>query len=262
MKTSISRLKEKRIFLSLKGEKTYNGELEISYNGSDSKNGYDHGDLPKPLSPSTSIALDIKVPWSKQPYLTDRRGPLGEGQSWNFTTRSSTDGELLILSLKLAPINSPKLKLLLLNNTSGKIVQVPAQREYSHRFASSLNKVDEFELLIGTEDYINKKLEAFLSVVRHTLLQQNYPNPFSNTTTIRYQVSDVTQAGLQRIELKIYDLKGQLVKTLIHKKQPQGRYILSWEGRSDQQIKLPVGTYIFQLLVENHRMERKLVLIR
>jgi aminopeptidase N len=56
-------------------------------------------------------------------------------------------------------------------------------------------------------------------------LQQNFPNPFNPTTTIRYELSSTT-----RVALAIYDILGRKVKTLIDKEQPAGYYSLQWDA--------------------------------
>lgn len=92
-------------------------------------------------------------------------------------------------------------------------------------------------------------------------LRQNWPNPFTQVTDIRYEVRDS-----RYITLKIYDVTGSLVKTLVDKKQRPGEYTVSWDGKDDASVGLPSGVYFYQLEVRSQELEvtntKKLVLVR
>ncbi|MFQ6114292.1 MAG: FG-GAP-like repeat-containing protein, partial [bacterium] len=72
-------------------------------------------------------------------------------------------------------------------------------------------------------------------------LQQNYPNPFNASTRIFYQLP---KAGI--VHLSVYNLKGQLVKTLVHEQKAAGSYTVVWEA-SD----FSSGFYIYRLEVKD-----------
>lgn len=78
------------------------------------------------------------------------------------------------------------------------------------------------------------------------ILEQNYPNPFNSETTIGYQLSP---AGAGEVELSIYNLRGQKVRTLVRARQPAGRYQAKWDGRDDAGREAASGVYICQLRV-------------
>ena len=60
-------------------------------------------------------------------------------------------------------------------------------------------------------------------------LFQNYPNPFISSTSIRYSIA---KSG--RVELKIYNVAGQLVKTLVNGEQKAGTYKIEWDGKDEE----------------------------
>ncbi len=88
-------------------------------------------------------------------------------------------------------------------------------------------------------------------------LQQNYPNPFNNATRISYSVG---QAGM--VQISIYNILGQRVKTLLHKKQQPGRYQLNWRGLNRNGKALSSGLYFLILKTQGKQLSRKLILLK
>ena len=83
-------------------------------------------------------------------------------------------------------------------------------------------------------------------------LHQNYPNPFNPETNITY---DLSQPG--RVRLRIYDVQGRLVQTLIDGAQPAGQHTLRFDASH-----LPSGTYLYRLETAGQVQTRKMALIR
>ena len=83
-------------------------------------------------------------------------------------------------------------------------------------------------------------------------VSQNYPNPFNPSTTIRYTLSKNVQ-----VSIKIYDLLGQEITTLIDKIMPAGIHSVSWNGQ-----KFPSGMYFYKMTVGNHSEIKKMMLLR
>lgn len=91
------------------------------------------------------------------------------------------------------------------------------------------------------------------------ILEQNYPNPFNSETTIAYQLSP---AGAGEVEVSIYNLRGQKVRTLARAPQPAGRYEVKWDGRDDAGQEAASGVYICRLRVSPFVQNRKMLLLR
>ncbi len=90
------------------------------------------------------------------------------------------------------------------------------------------------------------------------LLHANYPNPFNPSTTISYTIS---KPGLT--SLSIYNLKGQLVKTLLPETmQGSGRYNLSWDGTDTSGMPSASGVYIYRLRHEGRDRSGRMVLMK
>lgn len=88
-------------------------------------------------------------------------------------------------------------------------------------------------------------------------LHQNYPNPFNPTTTITF---DMPAAG--RAVLRIYNVKGQLVDTLLDGFVQAGDVRISWDGKDRQGRPVASGIYFYNLQAGGKSASRKMVLIR
>ncbi len=73
-------------------------------------------------------------------------------------------------------------------------------------------------------------------------LSQNYPNPLGELTIINYQLPKPV-----RITLRIYDLSGRVVRTLVDEKQEPGYYSVTWDLRGATGERLPDGVYLYRL---------------
>jgi arabinogalactan endo-1,4-beta-galactosidase len=88
-------------------------------------------------------------------------------------------------------------------------------------------------------------------------LYQNYPNPFNSTTTINYEIQNHSY-----VVLKIYDLLGQMVGTLVNEYQSAGRYSVAWNGSEEDGQSLSSGLYIYSLQINDTRQWKKMLLLR
>ncbi|MBI4548545.1 MAG: T9SS type A sorting domain-containing protein [Ignavibacteriae bacterium] len=86
----------------------------------------------------------------------------------------------------------------------------------------------------------------------HFALEQNYPNPFNPSTIIRYQLP-VTGY----VTLKVYNVLGQEVATLVNEVKQPGRYSVEWNGSGH-----PSGVYLYRLHVRKFSETKKLLLVK
>jgi len=95
-------------------------------------------------------------------------------------------------------------------------------------------------------------------------LSQNLPNPFLGVTTIRFDVPELVNAagGAKRVELKIYNVLGQLVRTLVDAELPPGSYTANWNGRHLNGRPAAAGVYFYNLNAGGTRITKKMALIQ
>jgi hypothetical protein len=91
-----------------------------------------------------------------------------------------------------------------------------------------------------------------------TILQQNYPNPFNPQTAISYSLAKAAD----NVSLKVYNTKGQLIKTLVNKPQSAGKYQKIWEGADQSGNPAASGVYLYKLSVDKNSYTRKMLLIK
>jgi photosystem II stability/assembly factor-like uncharacterized protein len=92
------------------------------------------------------------------------------------------------------------------------------------------------------------------------MLFQNYPNPFNPTTNIKFNVAQHTPYPLSRgetVTLKVYDIMGREIQTLVDKRLQPGTYETSFDGSS-----LTSGVYFYKLIADGFSETKKMVLIK
>lgn len=107
------------------------------------------------------------------------------------------------------------------------------------------------ELLVGVEDEIAGVIPSDYR------LHQNYPNPFNPTTTIKYDLPEES-----RVVLKVFNLLGQEVRTLVNEKQSAGFKTEVWDGKNNSGNKVGSGIYIYKLNAGTKNHSRKMVLLK
>ena len=88
-------------------------------------------------------------------------------------------------------------------------------------------------------------------------LKGNYPNPFNPRTTIAFSLPDRS-----RITLRVYDLRGALVATLVDREMPAGGHTAVWDGRDARGAGMASGVYLARIESRHGVLTRKLALVR
>ena len=83
-------------------------------------------------------------------------------------------------------------------------------------------------------------------------LKQNYPNPFNPSTSIRYSI-----AKMSFVNLSVYNVLGEKIKTLVNKEQPAGDYNVDFNASN-----LSSGIYFYKLTVDNFSSIRKMIILK
>jgi hypothetical protein len=104
----------------------------------------------------------------------------------------------------------------------------------------------------GTLGNITTGVEENPINIRNIRLEQNYPNPFKQTTIIRYEITNS-----QMVTLKVYDLFGKEIKILVNEEQPAGIYEADFDGS-----KIASGTYVIELKAGLFRETKKMILLK
>ena len=91
------------------------------------------------------------------------------------------------------------------------------------------------------------------------VLENNYPNPFNPSTTIRYSIPSVEtlHATSQHVTLKIYDVLGREVATLVNKEQKAGNYSVTFNANN-----LTSGVYYYSIMTDSKRITKPMILLK
>ncbi len=124
---------------------------------------------------------------------------------------------------------------------------VGIETDYDGQFRNTLTPdigADEIDGVMGVEDETTLPTEF--------ALEQNYPNPFNPSTKIKYSIPQESN-----VVIKVFDVLGNEIKTLVNEEKPVGTYELTWNAAN-----LPSGVYFYQLRVGNFVQSRKMILLK
>ncbi len=113
--------------------------------------------------------------------------------------------------------------------------------------------IDDIKIIASTGAYINNDIPVYSSE-----LIGNYPNPFNPTTTISFSVTQNSDF----VNLSIYNLKGQKVKTLVNAKLASDFYTYVWDGTNDSGRSVTSGIYFYKMRNADYSKTRKMILLK
>ena len=119
---------------------------------------------------------------------------------------------------------------------------------------------------LGVEDSVIEDIRKLLleavgkpSLPKAFSLGQNYPNPFNPATTINYAVPEGKSV---QVTLKVYDLRGRLVNTLVDDRREAGNYNVFWSGADKTGRQVSSGVYFYRIKAGEFTQTRKMVLLK
>jgi hypothetical protein len=113
----------------------------------------------------------------------------------------------------------------------------------------------------GRDDIITAAITTEIPAFRNAVLNQNYPNPFTDITFIDYQLFDDAQ-----VRLTVYNMVGQQVITLVNSRQPAGLYQVEWNAEDQSGGRVTSGIYYYRIeIVSSQQSEvitKKMLLMK
>jgi hypothetical protein len=118
---------------------------------------------------------------------------------------------------------------------------------------------DRSDFLYDTILFLNNFPDAPTPVgsSKSNSLSQNYPNPFNPQTTIAFAIKDRSH-----VTLRVYNVAGQLVRTLANESFDSGPHQKVWDGRNDAGQPVSSGVYFYKLVSNNFSQTKKMVLLK
>ena len=99
--------------------------------------------------------------------------------------------------------------------------------------------------------------KSAITIPTEYALGQNYPNPFNPATNIQFQLPENSWTVL-----KIYDLLGREIRTLINQEISTGSHVVSWDGTNDDGKVAPTGVYVYRLTTSHFVSTKKMIIVR
>jgi hypothetical protein len=103
----------------------------------------------------------------------------------------------------------------------------------------------------------SEKDEQTIQNPTSNLSLDNFPNPFNPHTTIRYELKSAAQ-----VTLRIYDLQGQLIRSLVNDYQAAGSHNIHWDGLNENGIAVPSGVYFIRMSADKENISRRIILTK
>ena len=88
-------------------------------------------------------------------------------------------------------------------------------------------------------------------------LDQNYPNPFNPETVIKFSLREDSW-----VTLRIYNVLGQVVITLVDEQKPAGEHTVTWNGKNSQSLDVASGVYFYRIKAGDYESVRRMTLLR
>ncbi len=125
----------------------------------------------------------------------------------------------------------------------------------------SVNGRDGFIFLFLIRAYVSSPgtdIEGPIEILPSTYsIEQNYPNPFNPETIISYSLPKQS-----RVQIKIYDITGKEIRTLIDEERTAGKYNILWDSRNDSGERVSSGIYIYKIIANDFVKSKKMVLTK
>lgn len=233
-----------KISAECRGAKDDDNEIVISQSAK-----VDYDELDKPEPPVIGEFVSVYFPrsdWGKilDKFCVDARPNPADGADWEFEVLSNIEDKI---DLKFDGLeNIPyETEVVLIDKLIKSTQYLRQSDKYSFTNLSKSNS-RKMNLLVGSHSYIKNKLTEIGAISSDFELSQNFPNPFNPTTIIRYGLPDASH-----VTIKIYDLLGQEIKTLIDEAQDNGYRSVEWNGENSLGGAVASGLYFYRIEATN-----------
>ena len=211
----------------------------------------DNFSLPVEVSNTRGVtALQIEIDVNSALYSVNDVSLADEFSDYNFSYAFNEDTEKLIIAIAGTKPMEVEGNLLTLNLiANAKISGIIDDEITVAKFIAN-----ETDL---TKSVFSESIK-FVGNPTEYSLHQNYPNPFNPSTIISYEIPD---DGVD-VKLVVYNIKGEVVKTLINTSQNAGRYNVTWNATNSYGGKVTTGVYIYRITAGKFSATKKLMVLK
>ncbi len=123
------------------------------------------------------------------------------------------------------------------------------------KFVNEQNLTEEYKFEFIAASAIISVDDKNISNLKYQL-SQNYPNPFNPATNIEYTIPSNVHGEMSNVTLKIYDILGREIITLVNREQSSGNYRVKFDAGK----RIPSGVYFYELKTNNFHQVKKMIL--
>ena len=124
-------------------------------------------------------------------------------------------------------------------------------------WALSYDYVGGNQLLINSIKNNYLTIDNKLNPEDYSIDIKNYPNPFNSNTIINFYITNDS-----KVDLKIFDIMGNLVRNLVSDRMPAGLKKINWDGTNNNRENIAAGVYFYQLIVNETLFSNKMVYLK
>ena len=213
-------------------------------------------DMPTPPSPPSGSVLrgyfshpDWNIITGSM-FSTDYVSPIGEGSEhvWNLMIDGNVEGPIEVSWESINELLPDNYQVYLDHN--GETIDM---NETSSINLSASDLPIELDIIVQslTLSLGHEQLPTKFGI------SQNYPNPFNPTTTLKYQLPEFSV-----VNISIYDMLGNLVKTLVNTSESPGYKSVQWNATNNQGEPVSAGVYLYSIEAGDFRQTKKMILLK
>jgi hypothetical protein len=223
----------------------------------DALKGFDRSDrFQAPFVGGRNILVSVQN--ESGPLMKDFRPLNSQGDTWELTVMTGDGFANATLTFGVTDgISSRGFEAILVDLAKGLAYDVTKQKIIP--VTTGKDGAGEYRLIVGTNAFIQNNLGGVALIPNEPNLYNNYPNPFNPETIIRYAVPASMKTA--RVLLKVYNVLGQEVRTLVNGSVTPGFYEVSFDGRD-----LSSGAYFYRISITGggaaYHEAKKMLLIR
>ena len=230
------------------------------------KNGIPYSDIAVYIADGYDEHIDRYTIHSPPSDFEEARIGMGNGQIHSEIRNPSDEGYIFDIRIRLPENKTYTIDIadantfdgydmVLVNRRSGKVIDLNGRNEFN---VSTSSGVERYKLIIGNEHFTEEEIRKLIP--DDITLAQNYPNPFNPATTIEYSIPPEMENVY--VTLEIYNVLGQLIRTLVRDYHTSGFYSVEWDARDDHTMTVPSGVYIYRLNAGETVLSKRMLLLK
>jgi hypothetical protein len=148
-----------------------------------------------------------------------------------------------------------------ITNIPAGIIKITGTRDGFEPYESGFLTITSGQQLTHDFDMGNVNEGDIIEMPLITELSTNFPNPFNPSTTIRFSIGQTVKGG-EFVNIRIYNIRGQVVKTLVNDYFAPGWHSVEWNGTDDRNRVVGSGIYFYKMTAGEYSQMKRMILMK